>query len=156
MDLRSFARSEGPGNCGPVRRNRRRTRCPGLAKCLNQRPNRCVFGCGSSGLSMPPDGSSNGQYSDGGSENKGERTRTNINKSHAKSLAWRTHLRPMMLLTATSAVQSNRAARKNRARKLTYGAQIAIVRRFREYPGRVVGEIRHTTGWRKARANLVP
>ena len=37
-------------------------------------------------------------------------------------------------------------------RKLTPGAQIAIVRRFREYLGRAVGKIQRAAGWRKARA----
>ena len=38
------------------------------------------------------------------------------------------------------------------AKKLTYSAEIAIVRRFREYPDRAVGKIQRTDGWRKTHA----
>jgi hypothetical protein len=43
--------------------------------------------------------------------------------------------------------------RKKSAKKLTRTARIAIVRGFREYPGRAIRETRGAEGWRKARAN---
>jgi hypothetical protein len=42
---------------------------------------------------------------------------------------------------------------KKSAKKLTRTARIAIVRGFREYPGRAIRETRGAEGWRKARAN---
>ena len=42
---------------------------------------------------------------------------------------------------------------KKSAKKLTQTARIAIVRGFREYPGRAIRETRGAEGWRKARAN---
>jgi hypothetical protein len=44
-------------------------------------------------------------------------------------------------------------ASKKSAKKLTRTPGIAIVRGFREYPGRAVRETRHAEGWRKAQAN---
>jgi hypothetical protein len=41
---------------------------------------------------------------------------------------------------------------QNRPEKLTYGVEIAIVRRFREYPDRAVGKIQRAEGSRKALA----
>ena len=41
---------------------------------------------------------------------------------------------------------------RKRAKKLTYGAEIAIVRRFREYPDRAVGKVQRADGSRKALA----
>jgi hypothetical protein len=49
-------------------------------------------------------------------------------------------------------VQLARESSKNWAIKLTYSMEIAIVRRFREYPDRVVRETWHVAGWRKAHA----
>jgi hypothetical protein len=42
---------------------------------------------------------------------------------------------------------------KKSAKKLTQTARIAIVRGFREYPGRAIRETGSAEGWRKARAN---
>jgi hypothetical protein len=42
---------------------------------------------------------------------------------------------------------------KKSAKKLTRNKQIAIVRGFREYPGRAIRETRCAEGWRKAQAN---
>jgi hypothetical protein len=42
---------------------------------------------------------------------------------------------------------------ENQPKKLTRLPRIAIVRGFREYPGRAVRETRSAEGWRKAQAN---
>jgi len=46
--------------------------------------------------------------------------------------------------------------RRKRDKKLTYSAEIAIVRRFREYPDRAVGKSQRAEGSRKAHATWPP
>jgi hypothetical protein len=48
---------------------------------------------------------------------------------------------------------AERTTTRKSARKLTRTARIAIVRGFREYPGRAIRETRCAEGWRKAQAN---
>jgi hypothetical protein len=48
---------------------------------------------------------------------------------------------------------AERTATRKSAKKLTRTARIAIVRGFREYPGRAIRETRCAEGWRKAHAN---
>jgi hypothetical protein len=45
---------------------------------------------------------------------------------------------------------------KKWAKKLTYNAEVVIVRRFREYPDRAVGKIQRAEGSRKAHAIWPP